>query len=130
MQDFRKLDVWVKAHELAVRAYLETQQKSDRAFPGLTAQMRRAASSIPANIAEGCGHASQRELARFLQHAMASAQELSYHLLLAKDVQVLPPAAYARLDARTSQVCQMLAGLLKRVRAQPKPLPPRSPSRL
>jgi len=122
MQDYRKLDVWDKAHELAVRVYNETLQPSDRAFPGLTSQMRRAASSIPANIAEGCGHESQRELARFLQHAIASAQELQYHLLLAKDVQILHVASYARLDARTSQVRQMLSGLLRRVRAQPQML--------
>ena len=122
MQDYRKLDVWEKAHELAVRVYNETLQPSDRAFPGLTSQMRRAASSIPANIAEGCGHESQRELARFLQHAIASAQELQYHLLLAKDVQILHVASYARLDARTSQVRQMLSGLLRRVRAQPQML--------
>lgn len=126
MQDYRKLDVWGKAHELAVRVYNETLLQSDRAFPGLTAQMRRAASSIPANIAEGCGHTSQRELARFLQHAIASAQELQYHLLLAKDVEVLPLACYARLDARTSQVRQMLAGLLRRVREQPKARVPRA----
>ena len=128
MQDYRKLDVWEKAHELAIRVYNETLQPSDRAFPGLTAQMRRAASSIPASIAEGCGHDSQHELARFLQHAFASAQELQYHLLLAKDVQLLHVASYARLDARTSQVRQMLAGLLRRVRAQLKPLPPRPKS--
>lgn len=126
MQDYRKLDVWEKAHELAVRVYTETRQPTDRAFPGLMAQMRRAASSIPANIAEGCGHDSQRELARFLQHAIASAQELQYHLLLAKDVELLHVASYARLDARTSQVRQMLSGLLRRVRAQPKPLPARA----
>jgi len=125
MQDYRKLDVWEKAHELAVRVYHETRQPSDRTFPGLVAQLRRAASSIPANIAEGCGRASQRELARFLQHAIASAQELQYHLLLAKDVEILHLASYARLDARTSQVRQMLSGLLRRVRAQPKPLPAR-----
>lgn len=126
MQDYRKLDVWEKAHELAVRVYNETVQPSDRTFPGLTARMRRAASSIPANIAEGCGHSSQRELARFLQHAIASAQELQYHLLLAKDVGILHVASYARLDARTSQVRQMLSGLLRRVQAQPKTLPMRA----
>jgi four helix bundle protein len=128
MQDHRKLDVWEKAHELAVRVYTETQQLSGRPFPGLTAQMRRAASSIPANIAEGCGHDSQRELARFLQHALASAHELQYHLLLAKDVQLLPSASYARMDARAVQVSQMLGGLLRKVRAQVKPLPVRQRS--
>lgn len=123
MQDFRKLDVWTKAHELAVQCFQLTQERPDAAFPGLVAQMRRAASSIPANIAEGCGHTSQAELARFLQHSIAWAMELEYHLLLARDLDLLPLAAYARLDARTTQVRQMLIGLLKRVREQRKPLP-------
>lgn len=125
MQDFQKFDVWKRAHELAVRVYNETQATSARPFPGLNAQMRRAASSIPANIAEGCGHGSQRELARFLQHALASAAELQYHILLARDVDVLASPAYARLDARVIQVRQMLTALLRRVREQANPLPPR-----
>ena len=126
MQDYQRLDVWKRSHELAVRVYAEVSQGSDRRFPGLAAQMCRAASSIPANIAEGCGHGSQRELARFLQHGLASGAELQYHLLLARDVNLLAPASYARLEARAVQVRQMLAALLKRVRAQPKPLPPRA----
>lgn len=128
MQDFRKLDVWSKAHELTVQLYRCTAAPGSGTFPGLIAQMRRAASSIPATIAEGCGHASQAEFARFLQHAIASSQELQYHLILAYDLKVLPPAAFARLDARTTQVRQMLSGLSRRVRAQRKPLPARAGS--
>lgn len=126
MQDFTKLDVWKKSHELAVQLFLVTAQPAQRTFPGLIAQMRRSASSIPANIAEGCGHSSQRELARFLQHAIASSQELQYHLILAHDLELLSPASCARLEARTSQVRQMLSALLRRVRTQPKPLPQRT----
>jgi len=126
VQDFTKLDVWKRAHELTLQLYQATAKPADRTFPGLIAQMRRAASSIPANIAEGCGHSSQGELARFLQHAIASSQELQYHLLLAHDLQLLHPASYAKLDARTSQVRQMISALLRRVRAQSKPLPPRT----
>jgi four helix bundle protein len=117
MQDFKRLDVWKRAHELTVQLYQSTTTKRREPFPGLVAQMRRAAASIPANVAEGCGHESQAELARFLQHAIASANELEYHLLLAKDLELVPLAAYAKLDARTTQVRQMLIGLVKRVRA-------------
>lgn len=122
MQDFKKLDVWAKAHELTLQLYRATDHRADKAFPGLISQMRRAAASIPANIAEGCGHVSQSDLGRFLQHSIASAQELQYHLLLAHDLELLPVAAFARLDARTVQVRQMLVGLLKRVREQRRPL--------
>jgi four helix bundle protein len=130
MQDFRRLDVWQKSHELTVQLYRATVGASDRPFPGLMAQMRRAAASIPANIAEGCGHDSQAEFARFLQHAIASATELEYHLLLARDLELMPSAAYARLDARTTQARAMLIGLIRKVKAQRKPLRPRLRERL
>lgn len=117
MQDFRRLDVWVKAHDLVVILYGATTTASERRYPGLASQMRRSASSIPANIAEGCGHGSQREFARFLQMALASAHELHYHLLLARDLDMLPIAAFAKLEARTEQVKKMLSSLVARVRA-------------
>jgi four helix bundle protein len=123
MQDFKKLDVWSKSHELTLNVFRATEGRGAGAFPGLFAQMRRAAASIPANIAEGCGHVSQADFARFLQHAIASAQELQYHLLLSHDLDLMPLAAFARLDARVAQVRQMLIGLLKRVRQQRRPLP-------
>ncbi|MBM4194718.1 MAG: four helix bundle protein [Gemmatimonadetes bacterium] len=118
MQDFRKLDVWAKAHELAVMVYRATERTADRRYPGLVAQTRRAAGSIPANIAEGCGHHTSGEFARFLQHAVASASELEYHLLLAHDLELMPVAEYARLEARTTQVRRMLAGLINKVRSR------------
>ena len=82
MKDFRDLNVWKKAHALTLAAY-----KVSRSFPKeelftLTSQMRRAAGSISANIAEGCGRGSDPEFSRFLQVAMGSASELEYHLLL------------------------------------------------
>ena len=86
MQDFRNLDVWRKAHELVLHTYEATRRPSEHRFPGLAAQLRRAAASVPANIVEGCGHASPREFARFLQLALASAHEVHYHLLLAHDL--------------------------------------------
>jgi len=116
MQDYRKLDVWTKAHDLTLELYRATARVPGRSFPGLVSQMRRSASSIPANIVEGCGHSTQGELARFLQIACASANELSYHLLLARDLGALGGVPYARLEARTTQVRQMLAALIRTVR--------------
>ena len=129
MQDFHKLLVWQRAHELVLEAYRVTNRMPERRYPGLTAQLRRAASSIPTNIAEGCGHTTQREFARFLQIALASANELQYHLQLTHDLALMPGPDYAKLDARTEQVKQMLGALLRKVRAQPLPLPPKSASR-
>ena len=86
MEDFKDLKVWSKAHELALAVYSCT-----RAFPreeiyGLTSQLRRATSSIGANIAEGCGRRSDAEMKRFLQIARGSSSEVEYHLLLARDL--------------------------------------------
>ena len=120
MQDFRRLTVWQRAHELVLMVYQATARVQERRFPGLVSQLRRAASSIPANIAEGCGHGTQRDLARFLQIAIASAHELLYHLQLGHDLGMLPGASYARLDARCEQLNQMLTALLRRVRGQPR----------
>ena len=116
MQDYKNLTVWKKSHELALEVYRLTARTQDRNYPGLMSQLRRASASAAANIVEGCGHASQGEFARFLQMAAASALEVSYHLLLARDLGALDHLAYARLDAKTSQVRQMLGGLLRRVR--------------
>ena len=116
MQDFRKLTVWEKAHQLVLRLYRATDAFGERRYPGLTSQMRRAAASIPTYIAEGCGHSGQREFARFLSIALASAFELHYHLRLAVDLELLSHTEFARLDARTEEVKRMLTGLALRVR--------------
>jgi four helix bundle protein len=119
--DFRKLNVWCEAHALALEIY-----KVSRAFPseeryGLTAQMRRSAASIPANIAEGCGRNADRELGRFVRISLGSAAELVYHLLLARDIGLLDPQTFNLLTRHTSGVQSMLANLertLKRATAQ------------
>lgn len=116
MQDYRKLSVWGKSHQLVLLVYEATGSVSERKFPGLTSQLRRAAASIPANIAEGCGHTGSRELARFLGIAVASSFELAYHLQLAADLGMLTKSDFARLDARTEQVKRMLSSLLVKVR--------------
>ena len=87
-------------------------------YPGLVSQLRRAAASIPANIAEGCGHSGEREFARFLQMALASASELEYHLLLAVDLGMLPRDTYRELDSAVTEVKRMLTSLIQQVRAR------------
>jgi four helix bundle protein len=83
---------------------------------GLTSQIRRAAVSIPANIAEGCGRAGKVELARFLQIALGSASELQYHLLLARDLGLLNSADHKRLANDTIEAKQMLTALIKKLK--------------
>jgi four helix bundle protein len=78
--------------------------------------MRRAASSIGANIAEGCGRIGDADLGRFLVIAMGSASELEYHLLLSRDLGFITPERYSDLETKTREEKRMLATLVKNLR--------------
>ena len=93
---FRDLVVWQKAHEFVLAVYRLTEPFPDREKFGLSHQMRRAAVSIPANIAEGFGKRSQAEKARFLNIAEGSLEECRYYLILAHDL------GYGQTDSLTS----------------------------
>ncbi len=84
---------------------------------GLTSQLRRASSSIPANLAEGYGRNGDAEFARFCSIAMGSASELEYHLLLARDLKLIKPEDHEDLAGRTTELKRMLTGLLQKLRA-------------
>jgi len=115
MQDYTKLNVWQKAHALTLSIYnITTVFPKSEAF-GITSQMRRAAFSIPANVAEGCGRGTNRELRQFLYIAVGSASELDYYLLLARDLGILPPKQFPVLKARITEVRRMLAGLIESI---------------
>jgi len=117
MRDFRSLKVWAKAHQLALEIYRATANfPRDEQF-GLTSQLRRAAASIGANIAEGCGRDSDGDLRRFLEIAMGSASELEYHLLLARDLGLVPQGVHEDLDILTVEVKRMLATFIRRFRS-------------
>ncbi|MBI1854633.1 MAG: four helix bundle protein, partial [Chloroflexi bacterium] len=83
MKDFRQLKVWEKSHALTLAIYKATEQFPKQELYALTNQIQRAAVSVPANIAEGCGKNTDAELARYFQIAMGSSSELEYLLLLA-----------------------------------------------
>ena len=121
MQDLRQLQVWQKAHQLSLRIYALTG-----AFPkseqfGLTSQMRRTATSITANLAEGRGRGSDADFARFVFMAMGSACELESHLELAKDLDFLSqPDHRATLDLLI-EVKRMLTSLIQKLSPNRRP---------
>ncbi|MGH2532754.1 MAG: four helix bundle protein [Thermomicrobiales bacterium] len=115
MRDFRKIKVWDRAHQLVLAVYEATSTFPREEMFGLTSQIRRASASIPANIAEGCGRGSTAELARFCRISLGSANELEYHFLLAKDLRMLEPASYDRLDADLAEVKRMLVVYVDRL---------------
>jgi four helix bundle protein len=116
MQDFRDLQVWQKAHQTTLSIYRESKRFPEDERFGLTSQLRRAASSIGANLAEGCVRGSDADFARFVQIALGSASEVECHLLLARDLGYLAPAEYEPLNAAMQEVKRMLAALAKTLR--------------
>src|ERR1700740_3271524 len=104
MQDFRKLLVWRKSHAMALSIYRATTPFPEPERYGLTNQMRRAAFSIPANIAEGCGRAGRAELKQYLHVSLGSASELDYFLTLARDLQFLTPRQHDALEASIHKI--------------------------
>jgi len=121
MKDFRDFKVWERAHELVLKIYKCTADFPEQELFGLVTQMRRCSSSIPANIAEGCGRLGNAELHRFLQIACGSSNELEYHLLLAKDLGYLPEDDYTALDKRLAEMKRMLVALTRKVGQERKP---------
>jgi len=118
MKDFRSLDVWKKSHELVLAIYRVTAAFPKNELYGLISQIRRAAASIPANIAEGCGRTGDAELARFLTIAMGSASELEYHLLLSRDLNFLTVDTHETLTTQTVEIKRMLTSLIQKLRAE------------
>jgi len=116
LQDFRKLSVWRKSHELTLAIYRATVSFPSEERFGLTSQIRRACAAISANLAEGTGRSSDKDFARFCQMAMGSAAEVEYHLLLARDLGMLDPEEHRELASSVTEVKKMLTSLIKTLR--------------
>src|SRR5207248_3764014 len=112
-----KGEVEEKAHQLTLAVYRITAAFPREELYGLTSQLRRAGSSIAANLAEGCGRNGDMEFARFCSMAMGSASELEYHLLLAKDLKLIKSADYQELDQRATELKRMLTALMQKLKA-------------
>ncbi|WP_310396317.1 four helix bundle protein [Hymenobacter sp.] len=121
MFDFRKLRIWQEGYALTLQVY-----KLTRSFPrdelfGLTGQMRRAANSVPHNIAEGCGRNSRPELLRFIVIAMGSASELESETLVAQGLGFLETEMAEKLLNDIQRLRKMLAAYYQKVHAAPGP---------
>lgn len=116
MQNFHDLKVWEKAHLLTLDVYRATRDFPREEQYGLISQLRRATSSIPANIAEGCGRNTGPDLRRFLEIAMGSASEVEYHLLLGRDLGMLSAELHKQLTDQTCEVKRMLAEFIQKLK--------------
>ena len=116
MKDFRSLKVWEKAHALALTIYKSTVEFPKQELYALTNQIQRAAVSIPANIAEGCGKDSGAELKRYFLIAIGSSSELEYLLLLACDLGYLQEATHQSMQNDLVEIRKMLNSFIQKLK--------------
>lgn len=115
MFPFERLLVWQRAHRFAVDLYARSAEWPDRE---LQVQIRRAAQSVAAIIAEGAGCESQGQFARYLGFAQASSSEVRNHLRFAREIGTVSPDAWSQLDEAMQEIRKMLHALRLRVLAQ------------
>ncbi len=110
MRDFKKLDIWKRSHQLTLVIYRITKQFPKDELFGLTSQMRRSSSSIPTNIAEGCGRGTNPQLKHFLEISIGSSSELEYQLILSKALEYISEEVFNQYAEETVQVRRMIYG--------------------
>ncbi len=115
MKNFKNMKVWGKAHMLTLETYMITKEFPKDEIYGLVSQMRRSASSIATNIAEGCGRYTDADYARFIVYSMGSANELEYQFILSQDLKYINQKQYNVLDIQINEIKKMLVGLHKKL---------------
>lgn len=113
MRDFRNYKVWERSHRFTIDIYKTTKEFPKEEMFGMTSQIRRAASSITINIAEGCGRRSDAEFAYFLNIAAGSASEVEEELLLCYDLGYLEESLTQQLEKEVKEIKAMLGKLIE-----------------
>jgi four helix bundle protein len=113
IESYRDLRVWQQGIELAKECYLLTRDFPKEEMFGLTSQIRRAAVSVPANIAEGNGRENTGEYIQFLRIAQGSLKEIETHLILTREVGICPTEKVEPLLQRSSDIGRMLRALIR-----------------
>jgi len=108
MRDFKRIKAWQRAHALAIELHKNTRRFSRAGYARLKAQLTGAADSIKDTIAEGCGAATNREFARFLDMAIKSANETEGHLLSARDLRLFSLDDWRKFTAETVEIRKMV----------------------
>jgi four helix bundle protein len=115
---WRNLDVWEKTHELVLEIYKVTAKFPKSEMYGLSNQLKRAASSVPANVVEGQSRQTTKEYIQFLYNARGSLEEVRYFLFLSLKLSFLEEDTYKELEDRYESASRMLNGLIKSLRAK------------
>ena len=117
MSNYKSLQVWQKAHQLALDIYRLADELPSREQFGIAKQLRRGAVSVVSNLAEGSGRGTDKEFARFVDISRGSAIEMECQLLLARDLGYIDSVQHDAIADRISEVSRMLIGLRKRLRS-------------
>jgi len=112
MQDFKELAVWREAKILAVSVYKLTEPFPKHELFGLTNQMRRAAVSIPSNIAEGIGRRTSKDKAQFMYTSRGSLFELETQMIIARELNYLPADEFNQISERITKCRQLINGFI------------------
>ena len=115
MQDFRNIKVWNRSHLLVLDLYKIVNQFPKEEQFGLISQIKRESSSIPANIAEGCGRNSDKDFLRFLHISLGSTNETLYLLILSKDLKLITEEIFKELEDKVEKVKAMLLAFIKTI---------------
>ena len=118
MRPHEKLKLWRRAVDFVVRLYALTKSFPQEERFGLTSQIRRAAVSVPANIAEGAGRESDKEFLYFLSNAQGSASELATEILIARELGYLSLRDYEEANDELGHIGRMIVGLSRKVKAR------------
>jgi four helix bundle protein len=128
MQDYHRIVAWQRAHALSIEVQLLARGFNHAGFASLRSQLTRAADSVPATIVEGCGASSAKDFARFLDMAIKSANETEYHLLKARDHDLIAHRDWQRSTAEIIEIRKMIYGYRKRVLTRAGITPTLAPS--
>src|SRR6266496_2052635 len=118
-ESYRNLIAWQKAKALALDIYRCTRRFPKDEIYGLTSQMRRAAISLPSNIAEGKGRHTRKDFAHFLYQARGSLLELETQLSIARDLEYLDALTFNNTLGKAEELGRILNGLVNRLQTQP-----------
>lgn len=122
MRDYKKIDAWKFADDMTVEAYQLTKSFPNEEKYGLVNQLRRAAYSVPSNIAEGASRSSKRDYLHFLYMARGSASEVEYFIHLSRRLQYIKDDEAKKMDEQVSKTQSCLFGLIKAVEKEAGPL--------
>lgn len=116
MRDYKKYTVWQDSHELTMITYKLTKQFPKEELFGITSQLRRATSSIPTNIAEGCGRESDADFRRFLVMAHGSATEVEYLIFLSAELDYVSKTEFDEFTEKVIILRKQLRKLIDKLK--------------